>query len=312
MSRSLQYYSFIVASAAIYLFSAPFIDVAAHAQGIVEHAAVNSTAASLGSAMHKKEITKGLSKIYNRSLSVSSASKTSPSVSGTAPSRGRAAGSRTISTLDQSLSVGHSWRKEHSQTEVKTAIDQSNKNFQLAEEKEKAGKYEEAKHLYYEAIKARAHIWGYSDPAIAKLSIHIGQVEVKQKHPSEARDWFKRGVVALSNHYGSGDYELVPALMQLALLEASQNDHEAASSYYDHVLALQESKFGEQAPQCVPTRISLITQLLAAKDFSEADKLVNKALSIEKQSRGIASQDYAKLDKLSADVRAGRANNSSK
>jgi hypothetical protein len=196
--------------------------------------------------------------------------------------------------------------------EVKAAGIDSNKFYHLAELKEKAGKLDEAKQLYYKAVVSRSDVWGQYDPAVAKISIKIGQIELKQKHPKTARTWFKQALNALSKRFGSGDYELVPVLTILAKLESNENDHEAASSYYDHILLLQERKFGQESPEAVQARISYIQELIADKDPAEAEKIADRAIEIEEKARGAASQDLPKLKQLLSTAQAARANNSSK
>ena len=144
------------------------------------------------------------------------------------------------------------------------------------------------------------------------MAIKIAEIELKQKHPDQARLYYKRTIAILSKRFGSGDEELIPVLSELAKLEAVENKHEEASSYYDHILLLQERKYGEASAKCMPTRISLIEEYLASKDISEADKTAKKAIEIETKERGITSQDYNKLQQLSAQIAAARASNGSK
>lgn len=196
--------------------------------------------------------------------------------------------------------------------EIKAFGQDANKFYRLAEQKEKAGKLDEAKEFYYKSAVYRSDVWGHNDPAVAKIAIKIGKIEVEQKHPQVARTWFKQASKALSIRYGSGDYELVPVLTLLAKLEAGENDHSAASSYYEHILRLQERKFGEDNPEEVPIRISYIEELIADKDPNEAEEIAKKAIEIEKKARGAASQDLSKFEQLLAGAKAARASNSSK
>jgi tetratricopeptide (TPR) repeat protein len=176
--------------------------------------------------------------------------------------------SKTIES--SSIPTFKRWKGKLSAEEFKTAAEDANKFYRIAEQKEKAGKLNEAKDLYYKCAITRSDLYGHNDSSVAHLAVKIGKIEVKQKHPNEARRWFKQSLAALSKKFGSGDYELVPVLTLLAELEAGEKNHETASSYYDHILRLQERKFGEESTQTVSTRISYIEELLADKDNFEA------------------------------------------
>jgi len=267
--------------------------LACHSQGLVEQGAVNGGASGLAGSMNRKANVDNLSKIFGRASALP-------------VNKGNTTG---LSNIGSTTGIR---RRNFSSEEVKQATEQSNKFYNLAVKSEKAGKFDEAKLFYYKAAITRTHIWGDSDPSVAAIILKIGDIEIKQKHPDEARIWFKRGLTALSKHYGSGDYELVPALSQLAKLEANEKKHEAASSYYEHILRLQERKFGEENAACVPTRISLIREYLGANDAAEADKIAQKAIAIETKTRGVASEDYSKLQQFSTQIATVRASNSSK
>ena len=203
-------------------------------------------------------------------------------------------------------------RQKFSADEIQAAAKESNKFYRLAEEKEKVGKLEEAKQFYYKSALARVHIWGDGDPAVAKISLQIGQIEVQQKRPDSARLWFKKSLSSLSKHYGPGDYELTAALTQLAKVEVATDNHEAASSYYQHILGLEDKQWGENSEKCVPTRIALIEQCLAAKDIDQAEKQLSKAIEIEKEVRGNSSLNLPKLEQLSILIQTARASDARK
>lgn len=203
-------------------------------------------------------------------------------------------------------------RRHYSQVETSKAGQESNKFYRLAEQSEKAGKLDEAKSLYYKAASARTKLWGKEDPAVAKISLQIGQIESKQGHASQARIWFKNGLSVLSKIYGPGSFELMPPLSQLAELEAKEKNHEEASLYYDHLLALQERKLGEENKQCFPTRVQLAKELMAAKDLSEAEEVLNKAKTIADKAGETNTQSYNELKQLLVEIQTARAANQSK
>lgn len=242
-------------------------------QGSSESATVNNS--SHGSKA--KSSTEALSKVYNRKLGFFSIDNSG----------------RPAKILSSPAA-----KAKFSATQIREAVGEANKFCASAMQEEKKGKIKQAEQLYYKAAAIRANIWGQSDPALAKIGLHIGELEYKQGHNTAARRWFKETLSALSTHYGSGDYELVPALSQLAKLETKARNDQDAASYYDHVLSLQERKFGERAKQCQQTRISLIEELIAAKDPKEAGKNLEKAMSIEEKKGSANSQDYQKLKQL--------------
>lgn len=229
-----------------------------------------------------------------------------------APTYDKTSAKNSKSTKNEKAPIFHRRKGKLSAEEAKAAGEESNKFYKLAVQKEKAGKLDEAKQFYYKSAVTRSDVWGEYDPAVANIAIKIGQIELKQKHPNEARIYFKKALTALSKRFGSGDYELVPTLSELAKLEAGVNDHEAASSYYQHILLLQEKKFGDDNPKNIPTRIAYIEQLLADKDPIEAEKVANKGIEIENRSRGAASQDLSKFQQLLSSAQALRASSSSK
>ncbi len=280
----------------IYVLTCSFTISPAFTQGLSEHAAVHAgSAASIG-ALHNKSTINNITKMYN-GVSNMSGSLVHPS------------GTPAVS---KNTSSAKSKRKRFSATELKIATEESNKLYKQAEEKEKAGKLDEAKQLYYQAAISLVRIWGDADPAVTKIVLKIGDIALKQKHHGEARVYYKRSLAALSKTYGSGDFQLVPILSKLAKLEADDKKYDDASGYYEHILLLQEKEFGEESPKCVPTRITVIEQYIAAKDFYEADKIAKKGLVIETKNRGATGEDYNKLQQLSTEIAAGRASNSSK
>jgi tetratricopeptide (TPR) repeat protein len=196
--------------------------------------------------------------------------------------------------------------------EIKAAGNDANTFYRLAEQREKAGKLDQAKDLYYKCAITRSDVWGHNDSAVPKIAIKIGKIELKQKHPDEARKWFRQALTALSKRYGSGDGELIPVLQLLAQLEASEKKHDAASSYYDHILRLEERKYGDESAQTTPIRISYIEELLADKDTFEAEKIAKKGIEIENKTPGSASPNLVRLQQLLASAQAARASNSGK
>jgi hypothetical protein len=62
---------------------------------------------------------------------------------------------------------------------VLTVGKMANKFFAEAQQKERAGKYSEAEVLYMRAIRLRNRFWGDSDPAVLKMYMLIGKIEMK-------------------------------------------------------------------------------------------------------------------------------------
>ncbi len=258
-----------------------------------ESALILTTAFSLSLAMFNPALAQGVNNTTTaKKVSKASATKTK---------------TRVTKSIDVTIPPIQRRKGKISDEDAKTAGQNANKFYRIAEQKEKAGKLDEAKQYYYKAVVSRAQVWGEYDPAVAKIALKIGEVELKQKHPAAARTWFKQTLKAFSKRYGSGDYELIPVLTMLAKLETGEKDHEAATSYYQHILLLQERQLGEENPQTIPTRISYIQELIADKDPSEAELAAQKAIEIEKKVRGAASPDLPKFEQLLSTAQAARA-----
>lgn len=127
---------------------------------------------------------------------------------------------------------------------VLTVGKMANQLFAEGQQKEKAGKLKEAELLYMRAVRMRNRFWGDSDPAVIRLYMLIGNIEMKQKQPEGAEPFFKRALQANLKRHGNGSYELVEYLDALGNSFYAQQKYSDAANYYRQVRTLRERKLG--------------------------------------------------------------------
>ena len=120
---------------------------------------------------------------------------------------------------------------------VKLIADKAAKAYELAKAKAKitsptAKDLKDAETSLREAITLRNSVWGYQDPAIPGMLNMLGDIYEKQKQTQSAESRYKSALVYINHRSGSGSYERVDTLNNLArLYEKNVQNKEALNNY---------------------------------------------------------------------------------
>jgi hypothetical protein len=169
---------------------------------------------------------------------------------------------------------------------VMTAGKESNHLYDLAVQKEKAGKKGEAEQLYIRSAAIRQSIWGNRDPAVWKIMEKIGSLKAKRGDYAGAEEWYRVILTAELKHYGAGTYELVPILEKMGQVSLQQKKYSDAQNYLQQVYAQRSRKFGVEKPETVATALELSRAYSESEDFSDAASLLSKTIDAKVADTG--------------------------
>ena len=172
--------------------------IPSYAQGISEMGAVHGMGATMGAGLHSNAgaASGGLNSVYG---SINKQLGSAASASGGGGGAPDTSGDLTGLPVDPRLTV-------------MTAGKESNHLYDLAVQKQKAGKNAEAEQLYLRALAVRQSIWGNRDPAVWKIMANVAALKNKRGDYAGAEQWYRVILTAELKHYGAGTYELVPTL----------------------------------------------------------------------------------------------------
>jgi tetratricopeptide (TPR) repeat protein len=175
----------------------------------------------------------------------------------------------------------------------------SNKLFADAQLKEKQGKLLEAEQLYMRAIRMRNRFWGDSDPAVLKMYMILGHLEMKRGYPDSAEGFFKRALQASLKRYGTGSYENLVYLEALGDSCYAQKKYDEAGNYFKQIHELRDRKLGPANAQTVSAVVKLANAYAHSSEkgyWPDAEELLRNALPVAEQLPNNKPQLIAILD----------------
>jgi hypothetical protein len=182
---------------------------------------------------------------------------------------------------------------------VRDAGKQANKLFELGVQKEKAGKLAEAEKYYSESLEVRHRIWGDTDPAVVRLYVILGRLELKLKHYDSAEGLYKRAFTNALKTFGLGSYELTAYLAPLGDAYYADCKYSDAANYYQQVHEMKRRKLGEDNKETVVASLHLARAWVKANDkmyWTDIDHMVKSNIAVAEKSPDMAQQLIALLD----------------
>ncbi|CAN5229132.1 hypothetical protein BH10CYA1_BH10CYA1_07910 [soil metagenome] len=257
--------------AALSLTSALMATIPCHAQGISEMGAVHGMGATMGAGLHSNAgaASGGLNSVYG------SINKQLGSAAASSGGGGGSVDSNDITGLsvDPRLTV-------------MTAGKQSNHFYDLAVQKQKAGKNAEAEQLFLRSLAIRQSIWGNRDPAVWKIMGNVAALKYKLGDYAGAEQWYRVILTAELKHYGAGTYELVPMLEKMGQATLQQKKYSDAQNYLLQVYTQRLRKFGADGPETVASALELSRAYSESGDLSSAADLLSKTVDAKLSDSG--------------------------
>ncbi|MBS1957007.1 MAG: tetratricopeptide repeat protein [Cyanobacteria bacterium SZAS-4] len=243
------------------------------AQGISEMGAVHGMGATMGAGLHSNAgaASGGLNNVYgsiNKQLGGAASAS-----SGGSSSALDTSGDLTGLPVDPRLTVA-------------TAGKASNHYYDLAVQKQKAGKNAEAEQLYLRSLSIRQSIWGNKDPAVWKIMGNIAALKCKRGDYAGAEQWYRVILTAELKHYGAGTYELVPMLEKMGQVSLQQKKYNDAQNYLLQVYTQRLRKFGLDGPETVASALDLSRAYSESGDLSSAAELLSKTVDAKLSDSG--------------------------
>lgn len=244
------------------------------AQGISEMGAVHGMGATMGAGLHSNAgaASGGLNNVYG---------SINKQLGGAASASGGAGGSSSVDTSGDLTGLPVDPRLT-----VATAGKASNHYYDLAVQKQKAGKNAEAEQLYLRSLSIRQSIWGNKDPAVWKIMGNIAALKCKRGDYAGAEQWYKVILTAELKHYGAGTYELVPMLEKMGQVSLQQKKYSDAQNYLLQVYTQRKRKFGVDGPETVASALDLSRAYSEAGDLSSAADLLSKTVDAKLSDSG--------------------------
>ena len=157
----------------------------------------------------------------------------------------------------------------------------------------------DCENLLRETIALRNSVWGYSDPTIAVMLNQLGGVYEKQNQPATAESCYKNALVYITKKSGSGSYDRLDTLTNLARMYEKAGKHKEALDNYSQVAQIKERQDGPDNLKAIAARLDW-ARSLAALDKPESESVFESALkSLEATDR---SKDAALSSKLSSEL----------
>jgi hypothetical protein len=170
---------------------------------------------------------------------------------------------------------------------------------------EAKGDLKTAQACYYRTLMLRQKLYGKGDWGIYILTSRLGEIGLKQKDWEYADKCFKELMKAQNKAHGPGDYDTVPILLKLAQVEEGRKELPAQIDYLERALALQERKKGPNAPECLATRLSLLSATINDGDWRDGDERLKKAMDIENGKGNTKTREYLQLLKDGSKIMTG-------
>lgn len=243
------------------------------AQGISEMGAVHGMGATMGAGLHSNAgaASGGLNSVYG-SINKQLGGAASASGGGSSIALDTS-GDLTGLPVDPRLTV-------------MTAGKASNHYYDLAVQKQKAGKNAEAEQLYLRSLSIRQSIWGNKDPAVWKIMGNIAALKCKRGDYAGAEQWYRVILTAELKHYGAGTYELVPMLEKMGQVSLQQKKYNDAQNYLLQVYTQRSRKFGLDGPETVASALDLSRAYSESGDLSSAAELLSKTVDAKLSDSG--------------------------
>lgn len=240
------------------------------AQGLSEMGAVHGMSATMGAGLHSQAgaASGGLNSVYG---------SLNKQLGGAASGAGGGGSSSSADfpnvAIDPRLTVA-------------TAGKESNHLYDLAVQKQKAGKNLEAEQLYIRSASIRQAIWGNKDPAVWNIMEKIGALKTKRGDYAGAEQWYRIVLTAELKHYGPGVYELVPILEKMGQVSLQQKKYSDAENYLQQVYTQRSRKFGVDNADTVATAIDLARAYSESGDLKNAADILNKTIAAKSNDAG--------------------------
>lgn len=240
------------------------------AQGISEMGAVHSMGATMGAGLHSQSgaATGGLNSVYG------SINKQLGGAAG-------AAGGGSVDIPTDALGMPIDPRLT-----VQAAGKESNRLYNLAVQKQKAGKNVEAEALYKKSIAVRQAIWGTKDPAVTKLMSTVAGLMRKRGDLAGAETWYRSILKAELKRYGAGTYELVPTLEKLGQVSLEQKKYADAQNFLQQVYTQRSRKFGLDNAETIAAALELSRAYSESGDLTDAAEILSKTVDAKLNDSG--------------------------
>lgn len=157
----------------------------------------------------------------------------------------------------------------------------------------------ECENLLRETIALRNSVWGHSDPTIPLMLNQLGGVYEKQNQPATAESCYKNALVYITKKSGSGSYDRLDTLTNLARLYEKAGKHKEALDNFSQVAQIKERQDGPDNLKTIAARLDW-ARALAALDKPETESVFESALkSLEATDR---SKDAGLSSKLGSEL----------
>jgi tetratricopeptide (TPR) repeat protein len=249
------------------------------AQGMAEMGAAHGMSATLGAGLHSQagSTGSGMNKVYgslNRSLNgLSGGSGGGSSAESSAGSGGGVAFDALGAPIDPRLTVQNAGKE-------------SNHLYDLAVQKEKAGKNLEAEQLYRRSLAVRERIWGTKDPAVFKIMNKIAQLLRKRGDLPATENCYRAILTAEVKHFGAGEYDLVPTLEKLGQVCFDEKKYDDSYNFFQQVYTQRSRKLGLDSPETVTSALELARAYTASGNLSDAADVLSKTVNAKSNDTG--------------------------
>jgi tetratricopeptide (TPR) repeat protein len=248
------------------------------AQGISEMGAAHAMSATMGAGLHRNAggASNSLNNVYG-ALNKQLGGVTDAASGGT----GSAAGSSNLFA-----NTDKNGDPIDPRIMVRDAGKESNRLFDLAVQKQKAGKSSEAEQLYRRSLLIRERIWGNKDPAVTKIMGVIAELMRKRGDLAGAETYYHAVLTTELKRFGAGTYELVPTLEKLGQICFDQKKYSESYNYFQQVYTQRSRKLGLDSPETITAALELSKAHYEAGNYSDAADVLSKTIDAKMNDSG--------------------------
>ena len=149
------------------------------------------------------------------------------------------------------------------------------------------------------AIGLRIRFWGEKDPAVIRMYMLVGNLEMRKKNPEKAEPFYRRVLQSKLKSSGFGSYDLVDYLEALGNCVYAQKKYPEAANYYQQVREMKDRKMGPSNRETISASVKLANAYSKHPDKSylpDAEKLLKEDLGYAEKLPDNKQQMIAILD----------------
>jgi serine/threonine protein kinase len=142
-----------------------------------------------------------------------------------------------------------------------------------------------------------AQTFGNSDIRLAMTLDRLGQIDIRQKKYSEAKEYLQHAIDIKKRVLGSDDPQVAEGIVHLAIAYRLENNIAKSTELLDQAQAIEKSVFGQDSPEVAVVLVEKALLHEHAGKFAEAEAQYEQVLPILQKSMQVDDPEFAHVVK---------------